>query len=143
MPIYTQTGLLKITQAELTPKESHILFLFDKSRMAQNFLDGNQTYSFAYQSCPTCPPSSHLRQGTYLFYPLHDSQKEHSGFAGVLLNEGFVRDGVIVRSIVEAAPSHTSSTAPLAIAITISDESDRVLYSNGPAQDGHFSRKQF
>src|SRR5688572_30061267 len=30
---------VKIAQAELTPKQSHILFLFDKSRMAQSFLD--------------------------------------------------------------------------------------------------------
>lgn len=127
-----------ITQAELTPKESHILFLFDKSRMAQNFLDSNQTYSFVYQSCPTCPPNSHLRQGTFLFYPLHDSRKEHSGFAGVLLNEGFVRDGLIARSLVETAPSHTSSTAPLAMAITITDENSQILYSNAPAQNGHF-----
>ena len=134
---------VRITQAELTPKESHILFLFDKSRMAQSFLDGNQTYSFISQSCPTCPPSSHLRQGIYLFYPLHDSRKEHSGFAGVILNEEFLRDGVIGRSIVEAAPSHTSSTGPLAIAITISDESDRVLFSNGPAQNGHFFESNF
>src|SRR5688572_15884870 len=29
---------VKITQAELTPRELHILFLFDKSRMTQSFL---------------------------------------------------------------------------------------------------------
>ena len=134
---------VKFTHAELTPKESHILFLFDKSRMAQSFLDGNQTYSFVYQFCPTCPPSSHLRQGTYLFYPLHDSREEHIGFAGLLLNEGFVRDGLIGRSIAEIAPSHTSSTATFAIAITISDESNRVLYSNAPAQNGYFFESNF
>ncbi len=129
---------VKITQAELTPKESHILFLFNKSRMTQSFLDSNQTYSFVYQSCPTCPSNSHLRQGTFLFYPLHDSRKEHIGFAGVLLTEGFVRDGLIARSLVETAPSHTSSTAPLAMAIKITDESSQILYANAPAQNGHF-----
>ena len=134
---------VKITQAELTPRESHILFLFDKSRMAQSFLDSNQTYSFVYQSCPTCPPDSHLRQGAFLFYPLHDSRKEHNGFAGVLLDEGFVRDGLIARSLVETAPSHTSSTAPLAMSITITDESSQILYSNAPAQNGHFFESNF
>ena len=43
-----------------------------------------------------------MRQGTYLFYPLQDLTKdlakgEQSGFAGVLLNEGFVRDDLIAR----------------------------------------------
>jgi signal transduction histidine kinase len=128
---------LKIAQAEFTPAQSHILSLFDKSLTAQSFLDGNRNYLFAYQSCPTCPPS--MRQGTYLFYPLKDLTKgEQSGFAGVLLNEGFVRDDLIARSIAETAPSHISdATASSAIAITISDDSQRVLYSNAAAQNGY------
>jgi hypothetical protein len=41
-----------------------------------------------------------MRQGTYLFYPLKDpTTGEQSGFAGVLLNEGFVRDDLIAGSI--------------------------------------------
>lgn len=63
--------------------------LFDKSRMAQTFLDGNRKYLFIHDSCPTCPANSPLHQGTYLFYPLKDLTKgEQSGFAGVLLTEG-------------------------------------------------------
>ena len=84
-----------------------------------------------------------MRQGTYLFYQLNDSSKEQSGFAGVLLNDRFVRDGLIARSIGEAAPSHTSSTSPLAFAITISDENSQTLFSNAPAQSGHFFESTF
>lgn len=128
---------VKIAQAEFTPKQSHILSLFDRSRTAQSFLDDNRNYLFAHDSCPTCPPS--MRQGTYLFYPLKDLTKgTQSGFAGVLLNEGFVRDDLIARSIGETAPSHVSdATASSAIAITISDDNQRVLYSNGAAQNGY------
>ena len=131
------------TAPELAPAQSHTRFLFDKSRMSQSFLDSNQTYSFVHQSCRTCPPNSELRQGTFLFYPLHDSRKEHAGFAGVLLNKEFVRDGLIARSIAESAPSHTSSTSPLAFAITISDENSQTLFSNAPAQSGHFFESNF
>ncbi len=63
---------VKIAQAGFTPTQSDILFLFDKSRMAQTFLDGNRKYLFVRHSCPTCPPSSDVRHGTYLFYPLKD-----------------------------------------------------------------------
>jgi signal transduction histidine kinase len=111
--------------------------------MAQSFLDGNRNYLFVYHSCPTCPPS--LREGTYLFYPLKDLTKgEQSGFAGILLNEGFVRDDLIARSIAETAPSHISdATASLAMAVTISDDSQRVLYSNGAAQNGYLLETNF
>src|SRR5215216_2042052 len=134
---------VKIAQAEFTSAQSNILSLFERSRMAQSFLDGNRNYLFVYHSCPTCPPS--LREGTYLFYPLKDLTKgEQSGFAGILLNEGFVRDGLIARSIGEIAPSHISdATALSAIAITISDDNQRVLYSNGAAQNGYLLESNF
>ena len=128
---------VKIDRAEFTLTQSHILSLFDKSRVAQNFLDGNRNYLFVYDACQTCPPS--MRQGTYLFYPLKDLTKgDQSGFAGVLFNEAFVRDNLIARSIREIAPSHISdATASLAMAVTISDDNQRVLYSNGAAQNGY------
>jgi signal transduction histidine kinase len=128
---------VKIAQAGFTPVQSNILFLFDKSRMTQSFLDGNRKYLFLHHRCPTCPPSSHMRQGAYLFYPLNDLGKEESGFAGVLLNEGFVSDGLIARSIGETVNAYHSSTASSDIAITLSDESGHVLYSNAPAQNEH------
>jgi signal transduction histidine kinase len=122
---------VKVAQAGFTPAQADLLFLFDKSRMAQNFLDDNHKYLFMHHSCSTCPPGS--RQGTYLFYPLPDPTKgEQNGFAGVLLNEGFVSNDLIAR-IVDEILSHHSSPA---IAITISDENQRSLYSNASAQNG-------
>ena len=130
---------VKISRAGFTPAQSHLLSLFDKSRMSQSFLDGHRKYLFAYHSCPTCPPST--RQGTYLFYPLQElTTGEQSGFAGLLLNEGFVRDDLIARSIVETAGVHisnASASSAIVIAITISDENQRVLYSNAAAQKGY------
>ena len=135
---------VKLAQAEFTPAQSHILSLFDRSRTAQNFLDDNRKYLFAHDSCPTCPPS--MREGTYLFYPLQRdlAKGEQSGFAGVLLNEGFVRDDLIARTIGETAPSHISdATASLAMAITISDDNQHVLYSNAAAQNGYLLESNF
>jgi hypothetical protein len=45
------------TQAKLTPSQSNILALFDRSRTAQNFLDDNRNYLFALDSCPSCQPN--------------------------------------------------------------------------------------
>lgn len=133
---------VKIAQAEFSPAQSHILSLFDNSRMAQSFLDGNRNYLFVYDSCHTCPPS--MRPGTYLFYPLKDLTKgEQRGFAGVLLNERFVRDDLIARTISEIAPSHTSDSTSSAMAITISDDNQRVLYSNGAPQNGYLLESNF
>src|SRR5215208_5632189 len=138
-------NFVKTAQAGFTPTQSDILLLFDKSRMAQDFLDVNRKYFFAYHSCPACPPSSHMRQGTYLFYPLRDLTKgEQSGFAGVFLNEGFVRDDLIARSVGETVSKyHGADAASSAIAITISDENSRVLYSNAAAQNGHILEANF
>src|SRR5215216_2732115 len=116
---------LKIAQSGFTSTQSDILLLFDKARMAQSFLDGKRKYLFA--------------EGKYLFYPLKDQTRgEQSGFAGVLLNEGFVSDDLIAGSIGKTLNIYHGNTASLsAIAITISDENSHVLYSNAAAQKGY------
>jgi signal transduction histidine kinase len=134
--------LVKIVQPEFSSTQSHILSIFEKSRVAENFLDGNHKYLFAHDSCSECPAD--MRQGIYLFYQLpYPLRGLPSGFAAVFLNQDFVRDKLIARTIVETAPSHVSSTAPLAMAITISDANSQVLYSNAPAQNGHFFESNF
>ncbi len=112
----------KIAQPEFTSKQSHIQFLFDKSRMAQSFLDSNRKYLFLHDASPI----SDMRQGTYLFYPMQN------GFAGVLLKENFVSDDLIPGIIRPLIASHS----PI-MAATLSDENQRVLYSNGPPQNGY------
>ena len=132
---------VKFAQAEFTPAQSHILSLFDRSRTAQSFLDDNRNYLFAHDSCPTCPPS--MREGTYVFYPLKDlTNGEQSGFAGVLLNERFVRDDLIAGTIARLSRNH-AATGSSAIAITISDDNKRVIYSNAAAQNGYLLESNF
>ena len=112
--------------AGFTPAESHILSVFEKARMAQSFLDGNRKYLFG--------------EGKYLFYPL----QEQRGFAGVLLSDGFVRDDLIAGSISKTLNIYHDTTASSsAIAITISDENNRVLYSNAASQNGYFLESNF
>ena len=112
--------------AGFTPAESHILSVFEKTRLAQSFVDGNRKYLFG--------------EGKYLFYPL----QEQSGFAGVLLNEGFVTDDLIAGSISKTLNIYHDTTASAStIAITISDENNRVLYSNAVAQNGYFLESNF
>jgi signal transduction histidine kinase len=114
----------KTAQAAFTPKQSYILSLFDRSRLAQTFLDTNRKYLFLHDSSPI----SEMRQGTYLFYPLN----EQRGFAGVLLKEGFVGDDLIAGVIRPLVASHSPT-----MAVTVSDENSQVLYSNGPPQNGN------
>lgn len=139
--MYSDT-FVKIAQADFTSTQSHILSLFERSRTAQSFLDDNRNYLFADDDpCPTCPPSR--RTGTYLFYQLKDPTKdlakaERSGFAGVLLNERFVSDNLIARTIMAITASHSPATA-----ITISDENQRVLYSNAAAQNSYLLESNF
>ena len=119
----------RIAQAEFSPKQSHIRGLFDKARMGQSFLDGNRKYLFLHDSSPI----GDMRQGTYLFLA-----GEQNRFGGVLLNERFVSDDLIGGSIRTVAPSHTSF-----MAVTISDENQRVLYSNGTPQSGNLLESNF
>jgi signal transduction histidine kinase len=117
---------------------SDILSIFEKARLAQSFLDGNRKYLFVHHSCPTCPPST--RQGAYLFYPL----KDLSSFAGVLLNDRFVSDDLIAGTVGKALNMyHGETAAASAIAITISDENQRVLYSNAAAQNKYLVESHF
>jgi len=117
--------------AGFTPAESHMLSVFEKSRMAQSFLYANRKYLFG--------------EGKYLFYPLQDlTRGEQRGFAGVLLSDGFVRDDLIAGSISKTLNIYHDTTASSSsIAITISDENNRVLYSNAAAQNGYFLESNF
>jgi signal transduction histidine kinase len=117
---------------QTTVVESNLRFLLNESPMAQNFLDAERKYLFIHYSCAPCPPSLH--QGTFLFYPLNDSRKEQKGFAGVLLNDRFITEGLIARSVSESFNT-TDTTALSAVNITVSDEGQRVLYANAAAQN--------
>jgi signal transduction histidine kinase len=102
-----------------------VVFLFDRARMAQNFLDGNRKYLFV----------SSTDQRAYLFYPLPDQ----SGFAGVLLNKGFVSDDLIAGSMRKVDNIyHGNAAVTSALTISITDENNHVIYSNALGQNGHF-----
>lgn len=122
---------VKIPQAEFTSTHSDIRSLFDRARMAQSFLDGKRKYLFVHHSCPAC------RQGGYLFYPLK------SGFAGVLLREDFVINDLIGGTITKTLNMYHAHADSPPIAFTISDENNRVLYANAPAQNGYFLESNF
>lgn len=112
----------EIEEIFVFPAQPHVLSVFEKARLAQSYLDDNRKYLFAER---------------YLFYPLPN------GFAGVLLSEGFVRDDLIAKSIIDTAgPAHTGSSA-LAMAVTISDENGRVLFSTGTPQAGYLLESNF
>lgn len=112
----------EIEEIFVFPTEPHVLSVFEKARLAQSYLDDNRKYLFAEN---------------YLFYSLPN------GFAGVLLSESFVRNELIARSIIETAgPSHTG-TSTLAMAVTISDENNRVLFTTGPPQAGYILESNF
>jgi signal transduction histidine kinase len=123
----------KLAPAELTPAQAYIQFQFDKARMAQSFLDADRKYLFVHDSCATCPPNIQTQKGIYLFYPLH----EQNGFAGVLLNEGFVSKGLIARSISEVlhASNSNSDSIHSAFTIKVTDENGQVLFSNAAIQN--------
>jgi len=139
--VYSDT-FVKIAQPEFSPTQSHILSLFEKSQVGQTFLDSNRKYFFAHGSCPECPPNK--RQGTYLFYQVpYPLRGMPGGFAGVLLTERFVIDDLIAKTISETAGQSHTGTSSLAMAVTISDENQRVLYSNAQAQKGYLLESNF
>ena len=97
--------------------DAHLRSLFERSRTAQNFLDDNHNYLFVHEP-----------EGIYIF--------QTSGHTAVLLNERFVTDDIIASSV-------KAAITPTGIAITISDENQRVLYSNGVPKHGHILEDNF
>jgi len=136
---------VKTAQAAFTPAQSRILSLFDNARVAQSFVDDKRKYLFLDLSCPTCPAGTPMRQETYLFYPLKElTRAEQNGFAGILLNEGFVSDDLIPGSIEKTINKYHANTAAASdIACTISDENSRILFSNVAAQNESFLQLNF
>ncbi len=134
---------VKAAQPELTPEQSETLSLFNKALTAQSFIDRDRKYLFVEQYCPKCLAGR--RQMAYLFYPLTDRTRgEQGAFAGVVLNEAFVKDDLIAGSIGKTLNIyHDQTTASSNIAFTISNEDKQVLYSNAAAQDGYFLETNF
>jgi len=97
--------------------KARLQFLFEKARMAQNFVDADRKYLF---------------EGRYLFYALPNlATGEQSGFAGVLLTERFIVADLIAGSITKTVNKFHGNTAESSdVAITVSDENQRVLFSN-------------
>ena len=94
--------------------------LFEKARVTESFVDGNRRYLFVDR---------------YLF--------EQSGVAGVRLTEAFIKDDLIAGSINKVVSTYHANPASPAIAFTITDENQRVLYSNATAQGGYFLESNF
>ncbi|HKY42859.1 MAG TPA: HAMP domain-containing sensor histidine kinase [Pyrinomonadaceae bacterium] len=134
----------KLAQGDFTPTQSHILSLFEKSRVDQDFLDGSRKYLFVHDSCTECPPTS-VRQGAYLLHPLADpATGRHSGLAGVFLNKGFVSDDLLAGSIAKTLNIYHEDTAASSdIAITITDENSQVYFSNAAARNGYLFETNF
>lgn len=103
--------------------QSDIPSMYDKARSAQSFLDSNRKYLFV--------------EGKYLFYPLQ------GGFAGVLLSERFVSDDLIAGTIDKTLNAYHANHAGPAMAMTISDENRRVLYSNAAPQNDYLLETNF
>lgn len=118
-----------------SPVQSHIVSLFERSLLAQNFLDGNRKYLFAHQPCPTCPPR--MQDGKYIFYPLQDSTKGGQSFAGVLLKDKYVSDELVAKNVIEIAGTAHTGNSPFAMVVTISDQNGRVFYTNGTTPNGY------
>ena len=135
---------VKLALAEITASQSHILSLFEKSRVTQSVLDDSRKYLFVYDSCTECPPTI-VRQGAYLFYPLADpTTGRQSRLAGVFLNKRFVSDDLLAGSIAKTLNIYHEETAPSsAIAITITDENNQVYFSNAAAQTGSLLETNF
>jgi signal transduction histidine kinase len=96
--------------------------VFNKARMAQGFVDRNRKYLF---------------EGSYLFFPIQ------SGFAGVLLSERFIKEDLIAGTMAKTLSRYHTHTDSPELVITISDENNRELYSNGPAQHGYLLETNF
>jgi len=91
--------------------------------LAQSFLDEKRRYLFF---------------DNYLFYPFDNTRKEQSRFAGLLLKESFVQEGLIGRSLGERFNMTDTDGALLAITVTVTDENQQVIYSNAAGQSGPF-----
>jgi signal transduction histidine kinase len=128
---------VKTAQAALTPAQSELLSLFDRARMAEGFVDGNRKYLFEHHSSTP--------QKAYLFFPLKDlTRGQQTTFAGVSFNEGFLSNDLIAGTIGKALSTyHGNTISSSTIAMTISDENGRVLYSNSDAQNGYFLETSF
>jgi signal transduction histidine kinase len=111
----------------------NVLHSFDKSRTSQNFLDDSRKFLFWQHFCPACLADGRASRTTYVFYPLVDvSNGKQTGFAGLVLNEGYIRDQLLAQSITEALNSPDLAIPNSDVVVSVSDENQREIYTNSP-----------
>jgi signal transduction histidine kinase len=137
---------LKIEHFDLKnlPETHNVLHSFDKSQTAQNFLDESRKFLFWQHFCPVCFANGRAHQATYVFYPLMDvSNGKHIGFAGLALNEAYIRDELLARSISEALNSPNLAIPNSDVVVSISDENHREIYTNSPGNHEYIIETSF
>lgn len=115
------------------PEIHNLLYSFDLARASQNFIEPGHQFLFWLHSCSTC--SAHGRterpQTTLLFYPLADvSSGRPTGFAGLALNEKYVREEILARSVTEALSSPNLALPNSNVVVSVNDENQREIYTN-------------
>lgn len=119
LPLSSPNGAEEFAKYAEEVKRSHPeiqeVYVFDQQKWqpSQDFLDDNRNFLLVYDG------------GTYIYFRLQQNR-----FAGVLLNERFVSDDLMAGSVKAAITSPE-------IAIAISDENQRVLYSNAAPKNGY------
>lgn len=126
-------SFLKVENPDLKDNiEVHnVLHSFDKSRTSQNFLDASRKFLFWQHFCPVCFANGRAYQATYVFYPLTDlSNGKQIGFAGLVLNENYIRDELLALSITEALNSPNLAIPNSDVVVSVRDENQREIYTN-------------
>lgn len=129
-------SLLKYENSDLknTDKAHNILHAFSESQSAQNFLGASRQFLFWQPVCSECLTNELAQQETYIFYPLLDagSQKQ-IGFAGVTINENYIRDELVSGTVAEVLNSRDTIIPDCSdVVVSISGENGREIYTNSP-----------
>ncbi|HVF46031.1 MAG TPA: HAMP domain-containing sensor histidine kinase [Pyrinomonadaceae bacterium] len=123
---------------ELDPKASGEVHAarhsFEESRSAETFLDSNRRFMFWQHYCSDCSDGAG-KLTTYIFFPYADESRQGQiGFAGITLNENYIKNDLIARSIAEALSSPDLALPAADVVISVTDDKNRQIYTSSPGE---------
>ena len=140
-------GLFKYENADVRKNADvrNILNAFDEASKMRNFLGASRRFLFRQSVCSECSADGKAGRETYIFYPLlnADTQKQ-IGFAGLLVNENYIRDEMLSPVVAEVLDSPERIIPNRAkIAVSISGENGSEIYANLPGQHKYIIETDF
>jgi signal transduction histidine kinase len=144
---YGQEVVRRIDDSQFitSPEVTQIVEEYDRASAARLPSESKQASFFGQSACSIFPDRRPGQLPLYVFYPLFSGAEEEApyGFAGLALDQRFIQDSFLPKTIPEFLSGPASSAPDSELALAVFDGTNRRIYWNRPAANDYEVKAPF